>query len=481
MQTLKKNIIYNITYQILVIILPLVTAPYVSRVLGPSALGRYSYTNSIAYYFLLIAMLGISTYGNRSIAASRDDKKEMSKAFWEIYSIQFTSYFLATTFYIIYALFFTSDNKVIFLIQLLYLLSGLVDISWLFFGLEKFKITVIRNTVIKILTVFCVFIFVKSPSDLGVYTFIISVGTLISESYLWIYISKIVSFEKIEIRSLIARIKPILVLFIPVISYSIYKVMGKILLGNLTTYEEVGFFQNSDKIISIPMGIITAIGTVMLPRMTHIVARGERESEKNYIRISLKLVTIVASAIGFGIIGTSNILAVIYFGREYAATAPIMSLLSLTIFAVSWANVMRTQYLIPNNFDRVYVSSTLIGAAINLTANLFLIPMFGANGTAVATILAEFSVMLIQLIFCAKYLPMKHNIFITFPYIINGLVMMIFVLFIGRWLGTSLLTLIIQVLVGGLTYIMLTILYFVISKDEMLYFILKSKTFKKID
>lgn len=237
MSSVKKNFVYNILYQLLVILLPLVTAPYISRTLGAKAVGIYSYINSIAYYFLLFAMLGISNHGNRSIASVRDDKQKLNKCFWEIYSIQFFTYLIAIIGYIAYIIFFVNANKVIFLIQIIYVISGLFDISWLFFGLEKFKITVLRNTIIKIFTLICIFIFVKEPGDLWKYTLIFSLGTFLSQFYLWFNIKDYIYLEKIQFKNVKKHIKPILILFIPVISYSIYKVMDKIMIGAMSSYE----------------------------------------------------------------------------------------------------------------------------------------------------------------------------------------------------------------------------------------------------
>lgn len=466
MSSVKKNFVYNILYQLLVILLPLITAPYISRTLGAKAVGIYSYINSIAYYFLLFAMLGISNHGNRSIASTRDNKEKMNKCFWEIYSIQFITYIVAIISYILYIILFVSENKLIFFIQLIYVVSGLFDISWLFFGLEKFKITVLRNTIIKIFTLICIFIFVKTPDDLWKYTLIFSLGTFLSQFYLWFNIKDYIHFEKVKLNNVKKHIKSILVLFIPVIAYSIYKVMDKIMIGAMSSYEQVGFYQNSEKIISIPMGVITALGTVMLPRMSNIIAKGENDVAKRYIGISIKLVTIVGSAIAFGIIGASEVFAPVYFGEEFTACSTVMALLAVTVFAMSWANVVRTQYLIPQHNDKVYISSTIVGALINLLVNLLLIPKYGANGAAVGTIFAEFTVMLVQVIYTSKKIPIIKNIISSVPYLIFGLIMMIIVYYEGILLNKNVITLAIQILTGGIVYCILSLTYMFIRKDE---------------
>lgn len=467
MKSLQKNFLYNVLYQILLVILPLITAPYISRTLGATAVGVYSYTYSVAYYFLLIAMLGIGNHGNRSIAAVRDDRKKLNKMFSSIYSLQVITFSIAILAYAIYLVLFVKDNRLIVLLQLIYVTSGLFDIGWLFFGLEQFKLTVARNTLIKISTVVLMFVFVHKPSDLWKYTLIMSAGTLFSQAYLWLYVKKYVSFEKCSVKEITSNIKPVLILFIPVLAYSIYKVMDKIMLGNMSSYDQVGFYNNAEKIINIPMGIITALGTVMLPRMSNIVANGDKKRVDDYIRISAKLVTLLSSAIAFGLMGVSSVLAPVFFGDEFIACGEIIRLLSVTVFFIAWANVIRTQYLIPNKRDSIYLTSTMVGAILNLIINWMLIPKYQANGAAFGTIVAEFSVMLVQMVAVKNELPMRKYIMSYSPILINGLIMAVLVDRIGIKLGVSVSTLAIQILAGGFFFCIATIAYLRISNDEM--------------
>ena len=467
MKSLQKNFLYNVLYQILLVILPLITAPYISRTLGATAVGVYSYTYSVAYYFLLIAMLGIGNHGNRSVAAVRDDREKLNKTFSSIYSLQVMTFSIAILAYVFYLVLFVKDNRLIVLLQLIYVTSGLFDIGWLFFGLEQFKLTVARNTLIKISTVVLMFVFVHKPSDLWKYTLIMSAGTLFSQAYLWLYVKKCVSLKKCSVKEITSNIKPVLILFIPVLAYSIYKVMDKIMLGNMSSYDQVGFYNNAEKIINIPMGIITALGTVMLPRMSNIVANGDKKRVDDYIRISAKLVTILSSAIAFGLMGVSSVLAPVFFGDEFIACGEIIRLLSVTVFFIAWANVIRTQYLIPNKRDSIYLTSTMVGAILNLIINWMLIPKYQANGAAFGTIVAEFSVMLVQMVAVKNELPMRKYIMSYSPILIIGLIMAVLVDRIGIKLGVSVSTLAIQILAGGFFFCIATITYLRISNDEM--------------
>ena len=195
---MKKNFIYNIIYQILIMILPLITVPYVSRKLGADGIGIYSYTYSIAYYFMIIAMLGLNNYGNRTIAKARDNKENVSKEFCSIYAMQLITSTLMIVSYYIYACIFNVKYRQITILQSLYVISSMFDINWFYFGIEKFKLTITRNTLIKVLSLILIFSFVKTPNDVWKYTVILAGSTLGSNLILFSFLRKYVKFVKID-------------------------------------------------------------------------------------------------------------------------------------------------------------------------------------------------------------------------------------------------------------------------------------------
>ena len=196
MNNIKKNFLYNIVYQIFILILPLISAPYISRVIGAEGLGTYSYTYSIVSYFVMFAMLGINNYGNRLIAQNRDDKHKMSKKFWSLYIMEFIITTIVLIAYIFFIAFIAKEDKIMYILQLGFILGSFFDINWFFFGLEEFKITVTRNTIIKILSFISMFIFVRKRDDLYIYTIILSVSNLISNIVLWPFVIKKVEKKK---------------------------------------------------------------------------------------------------------------------------------------------------------------------------------------------------------------------------------------------------------------------------------------------
>lgn len=468
MGTLKKNFLYNIIYQILQVLLPLITAPYISRTLGADALGVYAYTNSVAYYFILVAMLGIANYGNRSIAAIREDRVAVDKTFTGIFLLQTFNFAVALIGYIVYLGFFRQEHYLISVLQTIYLLSGLLDISWLYFGLEKFKTTVMRSIVIKLATVVLIFLFVRTPEDLWKYTLIMVLGGFFGQLYLWRNLKRYASFVRVSLRCAFSHFRPALILFVPVLAYSIYKVMDKIMLGNMCDYSQVGFYSNAEKIVNIPMGVITALGTVMLPRLSNHSANGKDMQAKKYFDLSIKFVTVFSAAVGFGLIGVSSVFTKVFFGDGFETCAPLICTMSASAFFISWASVIRTQYLIPNHCEKVYLVSTITGAAVNLILNMCLIPSLRAWGAAIGSIMAEASVFLVQSVAVRKELPIFRCIWDYVPVTAIGIIMSAGVYILGSVLNPGIITLVLQIFTGG-TFFCVALLIWLKRKDDPLW------------
>lgn len=455
----RKNFIYNIIYQILILIIPLITAPYLSRVMGAKGVGTYSFTYSIVYYFVMLSMLGINNYGNREIAKCRNNRQKMSNVFWSIYIIELVSTILMFIGYNIYLTFFVNEYLIIAKIQTLFIIASLFDINWFFFGTEKFKLTIIRNTIVKMLNMILIFVFVRSADDLWKYTLIMSSMTIVSQLILWPSLFKEVGFVKIKDLNIKKHIKPCFILFVPIIAISLYKFMDKIMLGFLTNTTSVGYYDNAEKIINICMTLETALGTVMLPRISNLFSLGKIEKIKSYILKSVKFTSFLTFPIMFGLIAVGKKFAIIYFGKDFAETGTLLMLLSITIPMITLANVIRKQYLIPSENDTAFVFSVTLGAIINLIINLLLIPHYSAIGASIGTIIAEFSVLIIQLLVVKKTLPLKHYLNSIVPFFLKSLLMFVIILPIDFIDINQSIQLTIQIFVGGFVYSLLNFNY----------------------
>lgn len=475
MSQVKKNFIYNIIYQILTLLLPLIVTPYVSRVLGVNGVGVYSYTYSIVYYFILIAMLGINNYGNRSIAKVRDNKDELSKTFVCIYKVQVTMSILMILLYVLYILIFDIQYKIFAIVQGIYLIATLFDINWFFFGLEKFKLTVTRNILIKIISVIFIFVFVNTENDLLLYIIILACSNLFSNLLLLPFLLKEIDIIKVNFSDIKVHIKPIIILFIPVIAISLYKVMDKVMIGLVCDVSEVGLYEQAEKITQMPLSLIIALGTVMMPKISNLFSKNKINEILKYISKSIKFEMFLCFPIVFGLISISEKFVPLFLGNEFSKSYILLDILSITLIFICFANVLRTQYLIPNNRDKEYIISVVIGAFVNLIINLLLIPKYASIGACVGTVTAEFSVMFFQTMVIRKELPIKNYIRESIPFLLKSILMFIIIYPFNFFNMNDIVRIIIQIITGCIVYIILNIKYIfsIINFNEILNRIMK--------
>ena len=467
---LKKNFLYSMCYQILTLILPLITAPYVTRVLGAKSLGIYSKSQALAHYFLLFTMLGVNNYGNRAIARVRDDRAKASKTFWEIYSFQIFTAVIVTISYGIYCIQFASENRLIYIMQAFYVMSGLIDVNWCCFGMEKFKLTTIRSMSVRILTAVSVFTLVKSRDDLWLYTFILSFSYVLSGLVIWPFIKRHIDFVKPTWAGMKRHIKPNLVLFWPVIAISLYNIMDKLMLGWFSEDEEVAFYTYAERIVTIPTTLILALDNVIMPKMSNLYASEGKTEKIRYLMDNVMLFAMfMAAAMGFGLAGVADVFAPWFYGSAFTRCGYFILLLSPVIIVKAWAGALRTQFIIPTGRDKIYVVSLTAGAVVNLILNTLLIPRMNGVGAIIGTLAAEFVVCFIQFFWCRKDIDINNYLINGISFCIIGAIMFLVVENLSYVCENVLITMGVQVFCGAVVYVFLACLYMIkIRKNPVL-------------
>lgn len=448
-----KNYIYNTVYQIMMLFIPLITMPYLTRIFTPNQLGLNSYTLSITNYFMLFGMLGMQMYGNRQVAYMRDDKKKLNKTFWSLYVTQIITCSISLVLYYIYIEFFINNNKIIYIIQGLNILSILLDISWLFMGVEDFKKVVLRNTTIKLLGLATIFIFVKSSDDLALYILLTVLVNIIGMLIMWIYAPKYIGKIDIDFKIIKNTIKPLLKLFLPQIATQVYVLLARTMIGVLSTNEQVAFYDYSQKIVRMILALITSIGVVLMPRVANIIGQGRKNEVSSLIEKTFKFVSYMSIPMAIGLMCISKTLVSWFLGPEYYIVGNLTAISSVIIIAVSWANIIGVQYLIATKQESKYTISILIAAVINLLMNLVLIKKYGALGATISLIVAEFVGVFIQLILVRNDLNIKNMLYSIMKYFIAAIFMAIVIVPIGTIITNGFTANIIQAILGVSIYI----------------------------
>lgn len=464
------NYIYNMLYQVLTFLTPIITAPLLARTLGSTNLGIYDYTYTIVNWFIIFGMFGISIYGNREIAkaTATNDKKVVSKKFSEIFTLQMISVSISFVIFMLLILLTNFDYKNIFIIQGILILSGAFEISWFYAGMQDFKKVSIRNMILKLITVLGIVFFIHSANDLILYTVFMAVVSVINSLLLFYKISDYVNYKRPTLKEAFAHFKGSIALFIPQIATTIYSVFGRTLIGMLyTDINEVAFYNYAYRFTTMVLYIVTTIGTVMLPRVVQIRSEGNDDEAKKLTNKTLKVALLLSLPLSIGFATVSPFFIPWFLTEDFTRVGYIICFLAPTIVFISITNVLGTQYLIPFEKTSKYTISVISGCLISLLFNFILIKPLGGIGAAVTASLTEFSVFVIQYCFVRKTFNFNGVLKKFFKYLFIASIMGIIVVLIGLALGVGLITNILQVLAGVAVYAFL--LY--ISKDDIFEFL----------
>ena len=457
-KSIKKNYVYNLVYQILLLIAPLVTTPYLSRVLGADGVGTVSYAESLVSYFTLFATLGITTYGQREISYVQDNLIKRSQVFWETKILEIINSFIILALYIPFA--FHQKNQVLYLILAFNLLAVVTDVTWFFQGMEEFGKIVLRNIFFKAISIAYVFVFVKTRNDINKYAFGIAFFLFLSSISLWAYLPNYIRKPDWKNIKPTRNLKVVISLFIPTIAIQIYTVLDKTMIGLITQSAfENGYYEQAIKITKMVMTVVTALGTVMIPRIGYHFGRGDTEVVNSFMYRGYRFVWFLGIPLCLGIVGTAPNFVPWFFGDGFDRVVPLLRILAFLILAIGINNVTGMQYLIPTKRQSLFTMTVLIGAGVNFTMNLFFIHYLQSIGAAIASVTAETTIALVQLYIVRKELSIRKIIVSSWHYLIAGVLMLIVLTMMGNMLTASILHTLVMVVCGCGIYLLVLLLF----------------------
>lgn len=450
-KNIKKNYIYNVSYEILLLLTPLITTPYLSRVLEPDGIGTISFAESIVSYFTLVATLGVTTYGKREISYVQDEGEKRSKVFWETKVLSIVISLIVLLVYIPFA--FSRQQRIMYLIFALNILAVTADVTWFLQGMEEFGKIVLRNIIFKLLNITYIFIFIREKGDINLYVFGIAFFLFLSNASLWVYLPRFVKKPEISKIKPFRNIKTVITLFIPTVAIQIYTVLDKTMIGMITKNAfENGYYEQALKLSRMVLTIVTALGTVMIPRIGYHFERGENDKIRDYIYQSYRFVWFLGIPLCFGLLGTVTNFVLWFYGPGYGKVEILLSVLSFLILAIGINNVTGMQYLIPTKRQNTFTLTVLIGAALNCSLNLLLISSYQSIGAAISSVVAETAIALVQLWIVRKELSLKIVIFSSYNYFMAGCVMLVCLRLLGNVLSASVFHTFLMIITGASTY-----------------------------
>ncbi|USS88928.1 polysaccharide biosynthesis C-terminal domain-containing protein [Fructilactobacillus cliffordii] len=452
-----KNYLYNAFYQIFILLVPLVTSPYLARVLGPTGVGINDFTNAVIQFFIIFGSIGVALYGNRQVAYVRNNREKLTNTFYEIFFMRIITIGIA---YVAFFIFLSLVHRfqIYYLAQSFSLLAAAFDISWFFQGVENFAVTVLRNLIVKIITLISIFTLVKSYDDLAIYILILSLSALIGNLTLFPSLRRYIGLPNWKNFHLWHHLYPSLVLFIPEIATQIYLYVNKYMLGIMTNVTQAGYFGQSDKIVKMSLAVVTATGMVMLPHVANAFQRGEMDRVRGYLYTTFEFVTALSIPLTFGIAAVARTFVPLFFSTKFMPVIPLMMLESVVIILIAWSNAIGVQYLVPTGQNKAYNYSVIIGAIVNIVANVPLILLIGTVGATLATVLSETCVTIYQVYAIRNQVNLRKLFEGYFKYFIAGVVMFAVVFAIDLKAPDTWLALFVEIMVGMICYALMLII-----------------------
>ena len=460
-----KNYLYNLSYQILTIILPIITVPYVTRIFTSEDLGNYGFCNSIVSYFSLFAMLGIGLYGTKQIAAARD----VNSTFWNIYAIQLIASLISIFVYVVAIVCIPTMSGIIPLILFISLFSKIIDISWLFSGKEDFKKITVRNTVVKVVGVISIFTFIKNSEDLYLYILLIVIFDFLGQVVMWVPAKKFIKRPSFNTEIMKKNLHPIVLLFLPQVAISLYVVLDRTLLGLLGSYSDVGIYEQGQKLTSIIYKIVSSLGVVMLPRVANLLSERKEKEAQNMVKFSFILYNLIIFPMIFGLIAVNEVFVKLFLGKDFQDVKYVLYITTINIMLVAWTNILGHQVLVVRNKNKEFMLSTTIPAFVSVAVNIVVIPFFGYIGASITAVVVEILAFAIQWYYCRNIIN-KNLLFNKdlAKIICSSLVMFGAVMLCKMTLGLDgIIGLIVYLAVGGISYLGMIFLLKTVDIREM--------------
>lgn len=409
MASVKRNFLFNILLVISNIVFPVLVFPYIARILGPQGLGNAHFALQFSRYFVTVASLGIPIYGMREVAKVKNKKQKLNKLVSELLLLNIITAFVSTLVYVIvlYSSGTLQQNTDLFAIAALQVLLGFLAIDWLFAGLEDFKIITIRSLTIRLVTVVFLLIFVKTEDDVFSYLLISILSILCGHLWNLFYAFTKVkfSFKSINIAH---HLKPILIIFLMNVCIAMYTIFDTVWVGFLSTAASVGMYISAIKLSKIGIPIVSALGTVLLPRSARTFAANIQNPA--HLQTSFNFIVDLAMPIGVGMFLLAPELLQVFSGKAFSGAETAMRMLSFLPLFIGLSNLFGMQILSASGNDVLVLKSVFVGMIIHVLLNLLLVPIYAHNGAALSILITEVLVTLVTFYFAYQKFNIKFNL-----------------------------------------------------------------------
>ena len=457
-KSLIKNSLYNVIYRVLSVLYPLVTSTYVAHIILSTGVGKVAYAQNIAQYFILLAPLGLTQYGVKAIAKEKDNKTKECKTFTELFVLNAISTTLcAIVYYILVCNIDFCDEKILYYVAGLPILFNYCNIDWFYQGREEYKYITIRSLLIKLVSVVAIFVFVRDANDYVNYAVIYSLGMVGN------YVLNVINLKKMEIRFIFKglnikrHLKDVFVLLAAAVAIEIYTLLDTTMLGAYCEDAVIGYYTNSVKLARIVISTITAIGAVLLPRLSYYAANGMKKECSSMVSNVASIMLYLSVPCMAGLFLLSDTIIPLFFGVSFVDAIPTFRIATLLVLVLGYSNLFGTQVLVSFDAENKMLTSTLCGAITNFMLNMLLIPRYFQNGAIMASVVSEILVTILTFYFASKYVQVVIPRRRILGVVLGTLVMIIVVIANRIIFDNLILEMLVAIALGGVSYILVSL------------------------
>ncbi len=451
-KSIRHNYIYNLLYEVFALLTPLITTPYISRVLGAEGVGIYSYTYATAQYFVLLGNLGIATYGQMVIAGCRQSRRDTAKAFYELWLLRLIAMLVSLSIYMAVSFYATDYPSARRLLGIL-LLASVFDLTWFFRGIEDFSKVVLRNFLVKISLLVMIFLLVKTSADVTLYIFLVAISTLLGNLSFLFSIRGLLCKVPIRELQLQPHIRPCLIFFIPTIATSVYTLLDKAMLGVLLEgTSQSGYYEQAHRIEQVLLVTITSLNTIMRSRMAFLYQQGRMEEMHRRLLRSLRFILFLSIPMTAGLIAIAPVFVPWFLGTDFTRSTILVQIFAILLIIIGLSNCLNTHFLGPSGRQGKNNYVLLVGAGVNFLCNCLAIPRYGAVGAAAASVLAEMLILLGYLFLSRDFFSASTLLRLGWRYLLSGIITGCLVTVLSTIIQTTIPLLIAQLLTGIAVY-----------------------------
>ena len=459
MEKITKGFIYNMLYHVFSLLTPLIVTPYITRVLSEDLLGTNALINAEVSYFCMFGTLGMTYLGVRRIASIdwHRNKEKLNDEFWKLFYLQFSLYIAVIVLYLFRCMVKNGYERILYFTYFIYIISMLFDINWFFQGVEEFKFISIRNICIIIFSTVLIFVCIRDSNDIKIYIICLYFPQLIMNIFMFISAKRKFALEHVKYRFDVKLFKSSMLLAIPTIAVSVYTILDKVILGIYRTKAEVAIYDQGQVLVRVILSVISAWGTVVLPRMSNVLKNSKSDMDANNLLVkSSKTVFFLSNGLFWGLLAVNESFIKWYLPKSYYGVIDVLYICAPMILIVSLENIFGVQILLARGLDKQYTISLVLAAIINCVSDFVFIPYGGIRAACICSVVAEVFALVVQILFCSKKIKVKEILTKMIPFFVSGIFMFGMIKYCLSQYENKIQWIIFSCLIGALAYVFLT-------------------------